>query len=140
DMSHGLIYHYFKSKEDVFAAVVARAMQGVSRLANEAVQQPGTPLDQLRWFLTQALPGIREKPNYSLVVQHALTNESVSPEVRELARQQALMTVDVMRKLISAGQRMGVMASGDPGQLALLILSCMEGLSNQIEPLRETLP
>src|SRR5258707_11028498 len=51
DISHGLVYRYFKSKEEVFAAVVERAVQGINRVAQEALQQPGTPLDQLRWFL-----------------------------------------------------------------------------------------
>lgn len=141
DISDGLVYRYFpKGKEEVFAAVIERAMHGASRLAQEALQQPGTPLDQLRWFLLQALPDIREKPNYALVVMYALTNESVPAEVREMAVRQSMITVEMMRKLISAGQNMGVMASGDPGQLALLILSSIQGLASQIEPLRTSLP
>ncbi len=141
DISDGLVYRYFpKGKEEVFAAVIERAMRGASRLAQEALQQPGTPLDQLRWFLLQALPDIREKPNYALVVVYALTHESVPAEVREMAVRQSMITVEMMRKLISAGQRMGVMASGDPGQLALLILSSIQGLASQVEPLRTSLP
>ncbi len=141
DISDGLVYRYFpKGKEEVFAAVIERATQGINRVAQEALQQPGTPLDQLRWFLTRTLPGIREKPDYALVVLYALTNESVAPEVREMAVRQSMVTVEVMRKLIIAGQGMGVMASGDPGQLALLILSSIQGLASQVEPLRTSLP
>src|SRR5258708_29557650 len=50
EMSQGLIFRYFASKEDVFAAVIERALQGSTRLAEAALQQPYSPLGKLRWL------------------------------------------------------------------------------------------
>src|ERR1041385_8607025 len=68
DVSHGLAYRYFASKEEVFAELVQRATNGVSRLAESVRDQPGTPWDKLRWLTREVLDGMRRSPEYSLVV------------------------------------------------------------------------
>src|SRR5260370_39200599 len=66
EMSQGLIFRYFASKEDVFAAVIERALQGSTRLAEAALQQPYSPLGKLRWLLQFYLPGMWLNPEYAL--------------------------------------------------------------------------
>ena len=61
-ISHGLAYRYFTSKEEVFAELVGRSLNGVTRLTEEVLQQPGTPWDKLRWITEQTLAGMRRRP------------------------------------------------------------------------------
>src|SRR5579883_63130 len=129
-ISHGLAYRYFPGgKEEVFAEVVKRAMDGATRLAQAALEQSGTPFQKLRWITEEILLGHRRKPEYSLVVLHALTNEAVAAEVREMALHQSNVMMDVVCRLIREGQSTGEVVSADPEQLALLYLSCIQGLS-----------
>jgi AcrR family transcriptional regulator len=132
DMSQGLIFRYFASKEDVFAAVIERALHSAIRIAEEAQRQPCSPLGKLRWLLQIYLPGMWRRPEYSLVVQHALTNESVPQEVRELALKQARYSLQTFRQLIVEGQEAGEVVAGNPSMLALALGSCFQGLSSGV--------
>ncbi len=129
DVSHGLAYRHFSSKEEVFAELVERSSNGVTRIAEAALEQPGTPWDKLLWITEQTLSGMRRRPEYTLVVLHALTNEAVPAEVRQMAlRQSEVMTLVIMR-LIREGQATGQVISGDPVQLAWFYESCILGLA-----------
>src|ERR1051326_3773686 len=128
-ISHGLAYRYFPSKEEVCAELVARSLNGVSRIAEDVLEQPGTPWDKLRWITEQTLSGMRRRPEYTLVVLHALTNEAVPAEVRELAIRQSETMTRVLMRLIREGQATGQVVSGEPAQLAWLYESCIQGLA-----------
>src|SRR5579884_3164066 len=68
NMSHGLIYHYFTSKEAVYVAIIERAMQGAAVFATEALEKPGTAWERLRYLCERQLAGIREHPEYYAVI------------------------------------------------------------------------
>jgi AcrR family transcriptional regulator len=131
-ISHGLAYRYFATKEEVFATIVERATAGAAGLAEAVSAQPGTTWDKLRWITEQILLGMRRRPEFSLVVLHALTNDAVPAEVREVALSQANTMYAVMLRLIGEGQALGQVASGDPKQLATLYFSCIQGLAIEV--------
>jgi len=68
--------------------------------------QPGTPWERLHWITTQVFPGqqLGRRPDYFLVVLHALTNEDVPEHVRERAAQQGGIIYGAIRQLIVDGQ------------------------------------
>lgn len=129
EMSQGLVYRYFASKEEVFAEVVERSMNGAIRRAQQALAQPGTPWEKLSWLIEQNLPDLRERPAYSLVVLHAVTNEGIPINIREMAFRQAKVMSEVVRQLIVEGQAAGQVAQGDPDELTLLYLTLLQGLA-----------
>jgi AcrR family transcriptional regulator len=128
-MSHGLAYRYFETKEELFAAVVKRATVGATQLGERVSAEPGTPWEKLRHLTREMLDGIARMPEYSLVVLHALSNVAVPFEVRELAQGQALIIRDVLTTLIREGQHTGEVGAGDAEQLAMIFLSCIQGLA-----------
>jgi AcrR family transcriptional regulator len=128
-VSHGLAYRYFPSKEEVFAEIVERSSNGVTRLADTVLDQPGTPWDKLLWITAETLAGMRRRPEFTLVVLHALTNEAVPAEVRDMAMRQSEAMTRVIMRLIREGQATGQVTSGDPEQMAWLYQSCILGLA-----------
>jgi AcrR family transcriptional regulator len=129
EMSQGLVYRYFASKEEIFAAVVERSMNGAVRLARQALAQPRTPWEKLSWLIAQILPDLRERPAYSLVVLHALTNEGIPVNIREMALRQSEVMSEVIHQLIIEGQAAGQVAQGNPDELTLLYLTLLQGLA-----------
>src|SRR5260221_11910312 len=55
--SHGLAYHYFASKEEIFRQLIMRAMQGTERLLPEALAREGTATPRLGWPTTEMSEG-----------------------------------------------------------------------------------
>jgi AcrR family transcriptional regulator len=129
-VSHGLLYRHFASKDEVFAAIVEQSLGQARQLAQAALVQPGTGWDRLRWITTHIFPGrpLGNRPQYFLVVLYALTNESVPEHVHRMALQQGESIHEVIRQFIVEGQQSGHVRSGDPEQLTVLFLSCIQGL------------
>lgn len=130
EISHGLLYSHFASKEDLFAAVIEQSFAEAQRLAQFALAQPGTPWERIRWLTAHLFPGepLGKRPDFFFVVLHALTHEGVPEHVRELAAQQGEIIYNVLRQFILDGQQAGQVISGEPDQLVTLYLSCIQGL------------
>ncbi len=139
EMSQGLIFRYFASKEEVFAAVVEDALQSTIGLAQAALQQPCSPLEKLRWLLQIYLPGMWYKPDYALVILNALNSETAPQEVRELTLEQSKRSLQLYRQLIVEGQEAGEVVQGDPDMLTLAFAACIQGLSSGVLHLPRTL-
>jgi AcrR family transcriptional regulator len=127
-VSHGLAYHYFASKEEIFRQLVTRAMQGTERLLHEAHAREGTVTARLRWLINEMIEGARDSADDVLVVQQAMLSEAVPPDVRELVLHGSQIPLELLSELLREGQSSGEIISGDPQQLAQLLLSCVQGI------------
>lgn len=129
DMSIGLIYRYFKGKDEVFALLVEQAMGGIVEAARQALDRPGSAWERLEWFITQLLPYQYQQPECSLVVLHAITSDTVPASVRETVLEQNRMMFDTVRKLIAEAQEEGSVVRGNPDHLAWVFMSAIQGLA-----------
>jgi AcrR family transcriptional regulator len=129
DMSQGLIYRYYTSKEEVFAVLVECTLDLMLGLAKEAQVQTGNALDKLAWLTAQMLPYSYEQPEGALVIVYALTNTAVPTEVKEVALRYTKMILDIVEQLIVVGQASGDIITHDSTQLALLYMATLNGLA-----------
>ena len=127
-VSHGLAYHYFASKEEIFRQLITRAMQDTERLLREAYAREGTVTERLRWLLTEMIEGAKESADDLLIVQQAVISEAVPSDVRELVLHGSRIPHELLSDLLREGQLCGEIIAGDPDQLALLLLSCIQGI------------
>jgi AcrR family transcriptional regulator len=131
-MSQGVIFRYFASKEEVFAAVVEKSLQSATTLAQAALQQPCSPLEKLRWLLRMILEGAWRKPDYSLVITHALNSETTPQEIREHILEESKHTLQLYRQLIVEGQAAGEMVQDDPDMLTLALAASIQGITSSV--------
>src|SRR5262245_61400896 len=131
-MSEGLLFHYFVSKEDIFAAVVEVALQAAGNPAQAVLQEPGSPLEKLRWLLQVYLPGMWSKPAYFLVILQALNSETTPEALHERVLEQSTRNLRVYQQLIVEGQTTGEVAQGDPALLTRVFGACIQGLGSGV--------
>lgn len=132
DMSQGLIYRYFTSKEQIYAAVLERAMQSMLRIGREALEREGPPLEKLHWLLQYVIDGLWSRSEYALVVQDMLMNQAMPQEIRAPAFEQAMAFQQIISRLIVEAQAAGqVSRSNDPLMLTMLVGACLQGLTYQ---------
>ena len=127
-LSHGLVYHYFASKDEIFTDLVKRALESRSRVVSLALEQPGTALDKINWLTRMILHGGgEESPYYFLIVLQSFTSDAVPDEVKEMigALPPSMNEFDT---LIREGQRAGLVIDGDPALLGALYFSLIQGL------------
>ena len=85
------------------------------------------------------LEGMWRKPDYSLVIQHALNSETTPQEVRERILERSQHTLQLYRRLIIEGQEAGEVVEGDSDMLTLAFAACVQGISSGVTYLPGTL-
>ena len=132
NVSHGLTYHYFESKEEIFRQLIVRAMQGTEHILREARTREGTVIERLRWLINTMIEGTKDSADDMLIVQQAAISEAVPPDVREMVLNGPPTLVKLLSELLCEGQLCGEIIAGDADQLALLLLSCIQGIFSNI--------
>jgi AcrR family transcriptional regulator len=128
-MSYGLVYHYFGTKEAVFAALVEQAAQSIAMLLRYLAERPGTPQERLAWLTQAMLEGLKQHPTRMAVMLEALLKEAVPDDVRQMARASNDQLRRAVRELLAAGQSTGEITAGDTEAMANLYLSLMNGVA-----------
>ncbi|MFD0697532.1 TetR/AcrR family transcriptional regulator [Paenibacillus sp. GCM10027628] len=126
-ISHGLLYHYFKSKEELFTTLVEGAMIGSQEAMSSIYDLPGSPIAKLR-ALTEDILDESGTP-YFLLIHQARTSDGVPDKVKQLIEDYSMKKfVDALLPLFVEGQRSGEIITGNPEELISSYLSVLSGL------------
>lgn len=130
-LSHGLIYHYFKSKAQIFTALIKTGTQDAHGAMAFIEQAQGSAWERLYTMIDLMLKDIPVSESaymYALVYQ-AVNVNSVPKEAKRLARENYERALDCHMRLVIEGQREGQFAKGDPKILVMTLLSAIQGLA-----------
>lgn len=129
-MSHGLVYHYFRSKEEIFLTLLKRAIEKSIQSVTLVEQAPMAPLEKVRAIANYILGGIEnyeDSAYYFLIVLHASVME-VPKEMDELLSSSSI-SVQSLGRVLSEGQKAGEICEGDPIGLAITFFAAIQGLA-----------
>jgi AcrR family transcriptional regulator len=129
-LSHGLVYHYFASKEEIFYELVGIAVKtsGDSLLMVDAL--PLEPIEKVRQTAKYIMGGItmgQETSYFFLIVTHAAMMEP-GPE-REKCFAGSYVSVNTMTKILQEGQKLGQVRDGDAAGMSVMFFSAIMGLA-----------
>ncbi|OZI12009.1 TetR family transcriptional regulator [Bacillaceae bacterium SAS-127] len=133
-LSHGLVYHYFKSKEEIFTTLVKKASESSIDIIQQANQHQGTSLQKLQWMTERMIESIGsgEEVLLFLIMIQASTSDVVPEEVKEMLKVSS--PVEATAPLIIAGQKEGEIIQADPIQLTVTYYALIQGLAiNKIQ-------
>ena len=115
-ISEGLIYRYYKSKDELFTEIVAELLGEADKEFGQIRRSPQEPFDLIR-TLTQNMLDENNKHAFRLILQ-ARKAEKVPDSVRRLlARYSEDALIDRLVPVFVRGQQSGQFAQGDPRQL-----------------------
>lgn len=132
DMSLGLIYHYFNSKDELFSFLVHRAVTGALEVLDMVLDQPLSAWEKLEAITGLILKGLEEDPQTFTLVGRAMANEATSPEVLEAIKHQSDRYAVALRELLVQGQADGTVVKGDLEDLMKLYFLCLQGLAVEL--------
>jgi len=128
-VSQGLAYRYFKDKDAIVHALVSEALEAGRADVRRITAMEGSPGTRLELLVTGMVDGRRMHPDLFALL-HQLGDGSLPRSIRELVRRQGEFFRQALRQLITDGQSTGEVAGGDPDQLVMALLACLEGLSD----------
>lgn len=127
EISHGLLYHYFASKEELFTTLVERAMIASDEAMHSVYALPGSPIDKIR-ALTQDMLD-EGGTDYFLLIHQARTSDGVPDKVVELIKHYSMDNyVKQLQALFREGQELGELVVGDLDEMISSYLSVLSGL------------
>jgi AcrR family transcriptional regulator len=129
-LSHGLVYHYFASKEEMFYELVRVAVKasGDSLLMVDAMPIP--PMEKVRQTAKYIMDGIaagQDTSYFFLIVTHAGVMEA-GPE-RDGSLAGSDVAVRTLAKILREGQQAGQVREGDPMGMSVMFFSAIMGLA-----------
>ena len=130
-VSMGLMYHYYKSKEDLYSELVKFAVTSANELLVKLEQETISSKEKIEYFTQNLLNNLKEEnstaPYYFALMNQVMLSSNL-PKTAETYTQLAFESVYSLQAIIEAGQKTGEIKSGDPMSLAILYLSAQHGL------------
>jgi AcrR family transcriptional regulator len=128
-LSHGLLYHYFRSKEEVYEALFDQILDSRPDFEAEVRLVPRA-IERLERRITFWLEKSVERPELTVMVTQALTSDNLPPRAREVFRLFSRQSFDSMVADIEEAQAAG---DADPDtsaeELATALTSLVRGLA-----------
>lgn len=126
-VSHGLFYHYFKTKEELFTALVREAIETSMKEMDNLSQSAGSPIEKIK-ILTQGMLDESGAP-YFMLLHRARNFEEVPEEVSQLIQKYPMdVYVKLLQPLFEEGQQRGAVADGNPAELIANYLTIISGV------------
>lgn len=133
-LSHGLVYHYYKSKEEIFTLLVQQANESSVRIIDEAQMRIGSPLEKIEWMTAQIFSSFSSGQQILLffIMIQASTSEAIPEDVKIFLNSPEFQSpVHRLVPLISEGQQCGEIILEDPLKLAVTYYAFIQGFAIQ---------
>lgn len=140
-MSIGLLFHYFKSKENLYEELVKMGLQGTQMSMQIKIDEPLAFFEQTT---TMIMNSIKQNPwvaKIFVLMAHAQRSEETPEAVKKIANQ--VNNIEQCIPIIEAGQNKGIFREGDAYALSNAFWCSIQGIAEQIAihpniPLPET--
>jgi TetR/AcrR family transcriptional regulator len=131
-ISQGLVYHYYRSKEELFTNLVDTAIEKMNTAAVNLEKLPLSAKEKIILAIDSLLKGFNENANtsdyYFLITQTALS-DSFPQEAKDIIRSKNNIKYDVMMRIFKQGQNEGTVMNYHVSEMATLFFSTMNGLA-----------
>ncbi len=130
NISTGLMFHYFESKEALYEELIRMGVEGTKYPLDMPYQDP---VEYFEKFLSVLLQFTREQPwvaNMFVLVETTQRSEAAPAHIRELANQ--VNQIEYSAELIRQGQEQGTIRAGDPLSLSYAFWSSIQGVMEQL--------
>jgi AcrR family transcriptional regulator len=129
DMSVGLLFHYFESKEKLYEELVRVGLGGTQSIMELDRKNPIEFFEQA----ASQIFGYMKDPYVTkmfVLMGQAAMNDAAPQAVKELVSQ--VKSIELSVPLIEAGQKLGVIREGNPQALATAFWCCIQGIAEEL--------
>lgn len=129
-MSTGLMFHYFKSKENLYEELVKHGISGPMKTMAPTKKEP---LEFFEDTAKQIFQFIKTEPFFAkmfVLMKQAFYNEAAPQSVKDMLRGFDIYTPTKL--LIQKGQAEGTIREGDPYALGMAYWCAIQGIAEQM--------
>jgi len=125
-MGKASLYHYFKSKEDIFREVIARENMILTEKIQEAISKENLPQKKIRAYIITRMKYLNELANiHSALKDDYLEHYAFIEKIREKSFRAEIETI---KNILKEGVKKGVFKVRDIELTSFAIISALKGL------------
>ncbi|MDD4170475.1 MAG: TetR/AcrR family transcriptional regulator [Desulfotomaculaceae bacterium] len=131
-MAQGLIYHYYKSKEDIYVELIKNALDKMNAAVLMLKETPLPPHEKISMAIKQMLYTIETSEDFTQtcrLIAQATNSTAIPEDAKKLIEEKRDLPYQELAKIIAAGQKEGTITAGDPKELALVFWTSLNGLA-----------
>lgn len=130
-LSHGLLYHYFKTKNDIFTELIRTASNVFLAITEYGAKYDTSPIDKIRIITEMIISiGYSRRSAYHLnIFEQAYISEGIPDSARKIINDNLSSNITLIAEIIGEGQRLGQIIEGDPFKLAFAFYSMVRGMT-----------
>jgi len=131
-ISQGLIYHYYRSKEEIFVELIGIAFARLNEGCRWLENQPLSPKEKIKFAIEELLKLLEQDENaarYHLLIAQATASEAIPKEAKGIIDQENTFPYEVISRIITEGQKDGSIKEYDAKELALVFWTSINGLA-----------
>ncbi|AFC29576.1 TetR family transcriptional regulator [Paenibacillus mucilaginosus 3016] len=123
-MSHGLVYNYFRSKEEIYLSLLDMNMNVLENILLWIHSLDRTPKGKLERLIDK----FRSEPwdealFYQMFVDQIFSSDTISEELKASVRGKMSENLDILAGIFAEGQAAGQFRAGPPRELAFYFLT-----------------
>jgi AcrR family transcriptional regulator len=129
-LSHGLIYHYFTSKDALIEALFEQKLEQMREIMSGVLVGDGPVLERIERACEAILHQTDADPDLAMFITQAIMNRACPEPMRERLSAHGSAALEQLTQLIAEGQRRGEIANdAAPESLATATAALIRGLS-----------
>lgn len=129
NMSTGLMFHYFESKEKLYETLIRMGLEGTAYPGEQKCEHA---IDFFVQFTVQLFAYMRKQPVVAklfVLMAEAQRSEATPMHLREIAMQ--VNTIEQFVPIVEWGQQEGTIRDGDPRVLSNTFWCCVQGIAER---------
>ncbi len=130
ELGVGTIYFYFKSKEEIIAAIQDEGLEILARSIKKAYTKGADPCDSIKKIALAYLEFSREKRDYFNMISYVIASRDLffSPNIKMRADEKGYEILSFLVKSMKAGIAGGYFKQIDPEKCAVMLWAMLHGL------------
>jgi len=128
-VSHGTVFVYFPTKEDLLRAALLEPLPPTLELVRQLLGSPGSPLERVSTLARVMLTSFAREGSYLKLFQYVAGLRDRFPELAAETTAFSEATIELLRAVVEEGQALGQFLPGDARRLALFFSGFISGVS-----------
>ena len=130
-MAQGLVYHYYKSKDDIYLEVISNALDMMKEAVEGLKKSKQPAAEKIRDAIRELLRTIQTSESFNQTVRIIISarNSTAIPEkVKAVLDEKRDIPYQILSEIFKTGQKEGTVVEGDPYSLSIVFWTFINGL------------
>src|SRR6056297_571964 len=130
-MAQGLVYHYYKSKDDIYLEVISNALDMMKEAVEGLKKSKQPAAEKIRDAIRELFRTIQTSESFNQTVRIIISarNSTAIPEkVKAVLDEKRDIPYQILSEIFKTGQKEGTVVEGDPYSLSIVFWTFINGL------------